>query len=306
MATYEIDLEMTSLFPRMTEADFSALRASIRQRGFLAECPILLWRESADQELRVIDGKHRQAACELEAAEPVYRELPICTRADALAIVAALNADRRMLDASQAAMVRARLERMGVAANLQTPGGLAVSDRTTAYAKNVLDSGHGELIAAVEAGTVKVSDAAALTRTEDVDPGEALALVKDGEHRTLASAARALKPTPPAAAAEAAAAPVYRRVVLELDGSTGGLALALELTPEQMGAVVATLRRQGALDTDPMCSEAGCERKATNSLDQPNAIRRPICAECARQYPPETGFQVGRLDRAVSAFNPYV
>ena len=156
---------LAGLFPLMTGAAFEELRASIAEHG-LRE-PIVL------HEGMVLDGRNRLRACEETGTPPRFRELD---GVDPLAFVLDANLHRRHLDESQRAMVAARVATLPRGANQHTENSacsqgkaanmLSVSADSIQFARKVIDRATPELVAAVDDGTVKVSQAAQLADAE--------------------------------------------------------------------------------------------------------------------------------------------
>jgi ParB family chromosome partitioning protein len=173
---------VADLFPAMHAEEYAALVADVRTNGLLE--PIWLHPDG-----RVIDGRHRQRACEEAGITPEYRTW--AGTGSLVAFVVSLNLHRRHLDISQRAMVGARMlpmfaeeakarqrqagEQHGrgqVVANLpeampegsrareDAAAAVQVSPRTIESAARVIEQGAPELVAAVDAGEVAVSAAA--------------------------------------------------------------------------------------------------------------------------------------------------
>lgn len=157
---------LSSIFPMMSEREFSDLREDIARYG-LRE-PVWL-----HQDGRVLDGRNRWLACEELGLTPATRTYE-GTDEDLVSFVVSLNLHRRHLSESQRAMVAERLAQLphGVtAANLpdslrqaEAAGLLGVSERSVRSARVVRERGVPELAAAVEAGELAVSAAADIAR----------------------------------------------------------------------------------------------------------------------------------------------
>jgi ParB-like chromosome segregation protein Spo0J len=149
------------LLPPMTEAEYDALRESIRDNG--QREPITLYRGL------ILDGRNRQRACD-ELGIKVATRTFTSTDSEALAYMLDLNVNRRHLSESQRAMIAKRLEtlkqgRPGKDANLHVSRDdaarlLNVSPRSIASAGTVLKRAEPEIVAAVERGVMAVSTAA--------------------------------------------------------------------------------------------------------------------------------------------------
>jgi N6-adenosine-specific RNA methylase IME4 len=154
---------LAELLPPMSEADYLALRESIRCNG--QREPITLHRDG-----RIIDGRHRARACAELGIEPVCR---IFEGADSeiLAFVLDLNLKRRHLDESQRAMIAAKLANLGEGRPSLTASIEAVSQANAATmfnvsrsavqrAAKVYEGAIPDIVAAVEEGRLAVSLAA--------------------------------------------------------------------------------------------------------------------------------------------------
>lgn len=91
---------VADIFPRMSPAEFGALREDIRANG--QREPIWTWRG------QVIDGRHRAQACAELGIDPSTREYD-GDEASLVGFVVSLNLHRRHLDESQRAMVAGKL-----------------------------------------------------------------------------------------------------------------------------------------------------------------------------------------------------
>lgn len=157
------------LFPVMDEAAFAALVTDISEHG--QREPILLL------DGQVIDGRHRQLACQQLGIEPLVQVFDE-REGDPIKLVVSLNLHRRHLTESQRAMVAAQLANMrqgertdlSPSANLpkvsqvEAARQLGVGDRSVRHALEVRNAGASELVHAVESGQIAVSTAAQLSR----------------------------------------------------------------------------------------------------------------------------------------------
>jgi N6-adenosine-specific RNA methylase IME4 len=149
------------LLPPMSAGEYADLRASVAANG-LRE-PIMLHADG-----RVLDGRHRQRACESLGVSPAVRTFA-GTDAEALTYVLDLNLKRRHLSESQRAMLAARLatldrgrpENTARAALTQEQAGerFHVSADSIQRARIVLTQAAPEIIAAVDAGALPVKQA---------------------------------------------------------------------------------------------------------------------------------------------------
>lgn len=182
---------VADIFPRMSEAEFSALKADISEHGIRE--PIWTWRG------QVIDGRHRERACdELGLACPA-REYG-GDESTLVQFVVSLNLHRRHLDESQRAMVAGRLanlpagrpsETASIEAITQTQAAelLNVSRPSVQRAREVIERGAPELVQAVERGEVSVSAAATIAEVPKVEQAQ---IVARGE-REILEAAKAIR-----------------------------------------------------------------------------------------------------------------
>ena len=155
---------LAELFPLMEGPAFKDLVADIKANGLLhplTECDGML-----------LDGRNRLRACEEAGVAPTYE---LYTGPDPLGFVLSQNVARRHLDASQRAMIAAKLAniehggdrrsdqsailRVDHVSQLEAAAKLNVSRRTVQMAKAVLDRGGPAVIAAVERGRVPVARA---------------------------------------------------------------------------------------------------------------------------------------------------
>jgi hypothetical protein len=155
------------VFPLLVGAEFDRLVDDIEAHGL--RLPIVL-----DVDGRILDGRNRHRACEAAGVEPRF-ETWAGDAGSEIAYVVSANLTRRHMNASQRALVAAKLATLRhggdrvseQAANLQVAPTQAeaatmlnVSERTVASAREVLDHGAPELVAAVERGHLAVSTAA--------------------------------------------------------------------------------------------------------------------------------------------------
>lgn len=171
--------ELANIFPMMEEEALAELTGDIRANGLRQ--PITLF------EGKILDGRNRYRACEEASVEPRFETYE---GADALEYVISLNLKRRHLDASQRAMIASRLANRKEGRPSKTPSKdgvstaqaaklLNVSTASVERAKAVHKSGSPELIAAVNDGTVKVSEAAQLAKPRYRNEVEGTEAVKD-------------------------------------------------------------------------------------------------------------------------------
>lgn len=179
---------LAELFPPMSEAEYEALKASIKKDGFDKSHPIWLL------DGKVIDGRHRAKACAELDVEPETRDYK---GDDPLGFVVRGNLHRRHLNESQRHLVGARLanlthggdRRSDQAANLPLVSQadaaelLSVSPRGIRDAKVVIDNGAAALVKAVESGDVAVSLARKLAALPKKEQLRLLAITDKREQR---------------------------------------------------------------------------------------------------------------------------
>lgn len=177
---------VADVFPLISGAEFDALEADIKANGL--HLPIVLHPDG-----RILDGRNRYRACLSACVEPRYETWAGDVGTE-VAYVVSLNLTRRHLDSSQRSMVAARLATLGhggdrrsdQAANLpvvtqaQAAELLSVSERSVRSAREVLDEGVPELVAAVDAGVLSVSLAERATELPPEDQ-EAVAILPKAE-----------------------------------------------------------------------------------------------------------------------------
>lgn len=151
------------LFPQMSDEDFDALVADIKENGL--RDPIVIWADD-----RLIDGRHRLKACKKLGIEPEVRQ--IGGDVDPYKFVVSTNLHRRHLTESQRSMVagkRAKLQhgsnqhsgKSGEEGSIdlstieQAAELLKVSPKSVKRAREVLEHGSKDLITAVEKGDVE-------------------------------------------------------------------------------------------------------------------------------------------------------
>lgn len=152
------------LFPMMSPAERDALRESVRESGLLQ--PIVVMGG------QILDGRNRYSVCVELGIEPWTVEF---TGTDPLRHVLALNASRRQMNETQRAMVAARLANMKSGdPDSQRHGGqicppsvsledaakmLGVSRRSAVSARKIINETAPEVVAACDAGTLKLNAA---------------------------------------------------------------------------------------------------------------------------------------------------
>lgn len=193
--------ELADLFPAMDPASLDTLTEDIRDHG-LRE-PITLFQK------KVLDGRHRLAACRKCGVSPGFVEYD---GNDPLGFVVSKNLRRRHMDESQRSMVAGRLSKLKPGSNQHTVVAeisattqaraaalLNVSRGSVQNAGTVLEKGVPELAAAVDSGEVSVSAAAQLAKRPKEEQKKALKGGKKGVRAAAKKARTAKKPVQPPA-----------------------------------------------------------------------------------------------------------
>jgi N6-adenosine-specific RNA methylase IME4/ParB-like chromosome segregation protein Spo0J len=158
-----------ALFPMLPDDELKALADDIKTNGLQQPCVMF--------GAQLLDGRNRWRACEIAGVEPRVRDWS-GTDEQAWAFAISINVKRRHLDESQRAMIAARIATMRagrpkenspiglIPTQEQAAEMLSVGVSSIKRAKEVLEKADEKLIEAVEAGKVKVSTAAILSRTD--------------------------------------------------------------------------------------------------------------------------------------------
>jgi hypothetical protein len=155
---------LADIFPRLDGDDLTALADDIRKNG--------LRQAIVTCEGMVLDGRNRLAACKIAGVEPRFKEF---TGDDPLGYVISLNLTRRHMDASQRAMVAAKIATLkdgqrsdrvqgvpiGTASKMMN-----VSTRSVKRARKVIEKADPKLVTDVEQGKVSVTAAAKTFQSE--------------------------------------------------------------------------------------------------------------------------------------------
>lgn len=102
---------LADLFPLMSAQEYEDLLASVRDHGFRASEPIVLF------EGRILDGRNRYTAAWEADVEPGFRQFDPAAEGTPIDYVLDLNFNRRNLNESQRAMVAAGAARLGWGGN---------------------------------------------------------------------------------------------------------------------------------------------------------------------------------------------
>ena len=174
------------LFPWIEGKAFEELKADIAKNGVIE--PIVFLGEY------ILDGRNRYTAARELGIEYPRVEY---TGSDPLGFVLAKNLSRRHLSESQRGMVAAKLAKLPAhrptennSANLRTSDAatlLNVSARTVETARQVVNEGAPELIAAVESGAVSVAAAAEVAKLPKAKQKK---VVADGKAKEVAKKAK--------------------------------------------------------------------------------------------------------------------
>lgn len=162
---YEVH-PFAEIFPEMTDDEFQRLCDDMRQNGQLDEIILL--------DNKILDGRNRYNACRVLRLEPLVKTYD--KSISPINFVISKNLERRMLDASQRALIAARLANMrqGERTDLSQNCGklsqadaakmLNVSPRLVSSAAQVEANGISALTEMVERGDLSVSAAANLAQ----------------------------------------------------------------------------------------------------------------------------------------------
>ena len=163
--------KLATLFPVMTDDEYQTFRHDIQDHGLIQ--PIVLWRESDENEWEIIDGRHRALVCDELGIDPtfIYLEKDI----DPIQYIISANCQRRHLTESQLGMIAQKLSQFSkVDTSLEiknnsthgknytqkeTANLLGISSTTISRAKKVTQSGSKVLQGAVESGSITLRDA---------------------------------------------------------------------------------------------------------------------------------------------------
>ncbi len=165
---YEIH-EAAYLFPRMNSDEYEQLKADIAAHG--QQTPILL------HDGKVVDGRHRLRACTELGIAPKFEEIE-ASNEPIERVVVSINLHRRHLTDGQKALIAARIANLGLGANQHTAGAVSqkqaadavgVSVDTVQRGKQVLEKGVPELVEAVEAGKIDITNAARIAKMSQDD-----------------------------------------------------------------------------------------------------------------------------------------
>lgn len=190
---YPFELEVhpaADAFPRMDAGVYKAFADHVRQNGL--QQPIKLLGG------RVLDGRDRLRACKETGTSPKFENLPDDT--DAYRYVAGSNLERKHWNDSQRGLIASRLATLSrghqesnapidALSQFEAAELMRVGRVTVQHARKVDEGGAPELVRAVEAGKVAVSDAAAVVGLPWPEQAAAVAKVKRGEARTVREAA---------------------------------------------------------------------------------------------------------------------
>jgi hypothetical protein len=191
---------LSEIFPDMSEVEFEALVADMKQFGYDQKQQILLFENA------VLDGWHRLRAAVITSKTPTFDNYK---GADAVGEVVRRNMTRRQLDASQRAMIAARIaewQRGGSRSKasidaLKTQEKAAqemnVGRASVQRAAKVVEQGTKKLQDAVDAGDIAVSDAAAIADEPARVQNAAVDAVRNGRATTArAAVAERKQPAP--------------------------------------------------------------------------------------------------------------
>jgi N6-adenosine-specific RNA methylase IME4 len=188
--------ELANLFPMMTAGEHTELLKDMRENGYDATAPIVIY------EGKILDGRNRWKAAQELGIVPTRIDYK---GDDPLGFVIRHNLTRRHLNESQRAVVAGRLATMksGERTDLVSIGTRSISIEQAADMLNVgratvarvkaVERDAPELISAIENGTISGHDASKIAKAEPVVRREAVAMVQRGEVRTAQDAVKVIK-----------------------------------------------------------------------------------------------------------------
>ena len=174
---------LADVFPTISADELDALVADVRAYG-LRE-PIVLF------EGRVLDGRHRLAACERAGVAPRFRDFA-GSEDDALAFVLSANAHRRHLTPAQLAFVGALIANLPRGSNQHVEGPQRCGPSTAEVAKQLgisarsiesaraVERGGMELAAAARKGVLSLEDAEDVAKQPESIQRRVLELIGEG------------------------------------------------------------------------------------------------------------------------------
>ena len=188
---------IADIYPLIDDSQLEQLVESIQRCGQLQ--PIILL------DGQILDGRCRWTACKKARVEPQTKEYRGKKDwASLVAFVQAANEHRRHLTASQRAVVAFKLTKMAPDKNRNFTVSQAeaaekqgVSESLVERASKVVQHAAAAVVEAVEAGEVKVADAAAIVDLPKREQVEALKAVQSGEAKTLRGAVSELSEQKP-------------------------------------------------------------------------------------------------------------
>jgi len=199
MCQYEFH-PIANAFPLMEGKEFDELCADVKAHGVHHE--IILY------ENQILDGRNRYRAAKKAGCKPDFRRFDKeIDGDDPIAFVVSCNLRRRHLDESNRAMAAARLAGLRTAGNPTINGkspipsidgigqqaaaaALNVSVKSVERATKVIKEASPEVVAAVQSGTVSVSDAAAVASKPKAEQRAAVKAVREGKAKTLKAATK--------------------------------------------------------------------------------------------------------------------
>lgn len=155
-------------FPPMDEDSYAKLREDIRANGLMV--PIVLYRFHG--ELCVLDGVHRQRACDETGAEPRYEEY---AGDDPIAYALSLNLARRHLNDGQRALLASGLVLLEQGQTAKSSGQRTAADiarmadvgeSTVRQARTMARRAEPEVTQAVRAGEISLNAGAEIAKLD--------------------------------------------------------------------------------------------------------------------------------------------
>ncbi len=189
--------DFESLLPALSDAELAQLEQNcLDDPKHETMPPVILW---GNHKNTIVDGHNQNRIRTKNNLKIKYQQRDFDTRDEAKRFALDVQFGRRNLDASQRAIAYAKLPRNShggerkadQVANLpldKLAESAGVSKRTMQDAAKVVDNAPAAIVKAVQAGDVKVSDAAAIAELPKAEQTAALKAVKQGKAKTLRAA----------------------------------------------------------------------------------------------------------------------
>lgn len=291
-----------NLFPLLEGPDFDALVADIKANGLRESITLL--------DGKILDGRNRYRACLQVGVDPTFREFD--GNGSPLAFVISLNLHRRHLDESQRSMVAGKLATMKQGARTDLASNEARLDQSEAAemlnvsrsnvqrARQVLDHGTPEIIAAVDQGKIAVSLASGISNKdpemqnkfvemivrEKMQPTEAARQIELAERRARHEEARSL--TGPAPEIDGRPIRVLKkpdepRWSVELGPNAAGIALPQRLESLKTGeSYVEQTRKISSMEAEAEKLERRAQTLKDEAREAGRLLQNDLVDKCQR------------------------